>query len=181
MKRREFIALVGGAAVVGPRGAWGQQAMPVIGFLNAASSDGYAERLRGFRQGLKDTGFVENENVSVEYRWAENQADRLPAMATELVHRRVAVIAATGGNAAVEAAKAATTTIPVLFVTPDDPVKLGLVTSMARPTGNLTGINFVSTELNAKRLELLRDLVPAIKQVAVLWNPREPSSEIRLN
>jgi putative ABC transport system substrate-binding protein len=180
MRRREFLGVLGGAATW-PVAAWAQQAVPVIGFLNAASSDGYAERLRGFRQGLKDTGFVENENVAVEYRWAESQADRLPAMATELVHRRVAVIAATGGNAAVEAAKAATTTIPVLFVTPDDPVKLGLVTSMARPNGNLTGINFVSTELNAKRLELLRDLVPAITRVAVLWNPREPSSEIRLN
>src|SRR5436190_18848139 len=138
--------------------------MPVIGFLNAASSDGYAERLRGFRQGLRDVGFVENENVAVEYRWAENQPDRLPAMATELVRRRLAVIAATGGNAAVDAAKAATTTIPTLFVTPDDPVKLGLVPSMARPSDNLTGINFRGTELNAKRPHFLRDPVPAVQQ-----------------
>jgi putative ABC transport system substrate-binding protein len=181
MKRREFIAGLGGAAVW-PVSTLGQPAsMPVIGFLNAASSDGYAERLRGFRQGLRDVGFVENENVAVEYRWAENQSDRLPSMATELVRRRVAVIAATGGNAAVAAAKAATTTIPILFVTPDDPVKLGLVTSMAKPNGNLTGINFLGTELNAKRLELLRDLVPAVTQVAVLWNPAEPTSHIRLN
>jgi putative ABC transport system substrate-binding protein len=181
MRRREFIGLVGGAAAAWPLAALGQQAMPVIGFLNAASSDSYAERLRGFRQGLKDTGFVENENVAVEYRWAENQTDRLSAMATELVRRRVAAIAATGGNAAVDAAKAATTTIPILFVTPDDPVKLGLVTSMARPNSNLTGINFLGTELNAKRLELLREIVPGVTRVAVLWNPAELSSEIRIN
>jgi putative tryptophan/tyrosine transport system substrate-binding protein len=181
MRRREFLGVVGGAAVAWPLAAWAQQAVPVIGFLNAASSDGYAERLRGFRQGLKDTGFVENENVAVEYRWAENQTDRLSAMATELVRRRVAAIAATGGNAAVDAAKAATTTIPILFVTPDDPVKLGLVTSMARPNSNLTGINFLGTELNAKRLELLREIVPGVTRVAVLWNPAELSSEIRIN
>jgi putative tryptophan/tyrosine transport system substrate-binding protein len=179
--RRQFITLLVGAAAAWPLAAWGQQAVPVVGFLNAASSDGYAERLRGFRQGLKDMGFVENENVAVEYRWAENQPDRLSGMATEFVRRKVAVIAATGGNAAVDAAKAATRTIPILFVTPDDPVKLGLVTSMARPNGNLTGINFLGTELNAKRLELLRDMVPAITRVAVLWNPAEPSSEIRMN
>ena len=181
MRRRKFLGVLGGAAAAWPFVAFGQQAMPVVGFLNAASSDGYAERLRGFRQGLKDTGFVENENVAIEYRWAENQPGRLPAMADELVRRRVAVVAATGGNAAVEAARAATTSIPVLFVTPDDPVKLGLVTSMARPTGNLTGINFVSTELNAKRLELLRDLVPGVTRVAVLWNPAGATSEFRLN
>src|SRR6478609_2419685 len=180
MRRREFL---GGrrSAATWPLAAWGQQVMPVIGFLNATSSDGYAERLRGFRQGLRDVGFVENENVAVEYRWAENQPDRLPAMATELVRRRVAVIAATGGNAAVDAAKAATTTIPILFVTPDDPVKLGLVTSMARPNSNLTGINFLGTELNAKRLELLREIVPGVTRLAVLWNPAELSSEIRIN
>jgi putative ABC transport system substrate-binding protein len=181
MRRRTFLGVLGGAAAAWPFAAFGQQAMPVVGFLNAASSDGYAERLRGFRQGLKDTGFVENENVAIEYRWAENEPGRLPAMANDLVRRRVAVMAATGGNAAVDAAKAATTTIPVLFVTPDDPVKLGMVTSMARPTGNLTGINFLGTELNAKRLELLRDLVPGVTRVAVLWNPAGPSSETRMN
>lgn len=181
MRRREFLATAG-AATVWPVATWAQPAsIPVIGFLNAASPDGYAERLRGFRQGLKDTRFVENENVAVEYRWAENETDRLQAMATELVRRQVAVIVATGGNSAVDAAKAATATIPILFVTPDDPLKLGYVTSMARPNGNLTGINFLGTELNAKRLELLLDLVPTIKRVAVLWNPAGSASEIRLN
>ena len=181
MRRREFLAIAGVAAGWSATAQGQSAAMPVIGFLNAASSDGYAERLRGFRQGLKDVGFVENENVTVEYRWAENQTDRLQAMATELVRRRAAVIAATGGNSAVDAAKDATTTIPILFVTPDDPVKLGYVTSMARPNGNLTGINFLGTELNAKRLELLLELVPAAKRVAVLWNPVGSASEIRLN
>jgi ABC-type uncharacterized transport system substrate-binding protein len=180
MQRRAFLAGLSSTALLAPFAAHGQQA-PVVGFLNATSPDGYAERLRGFRQGLKSAGFVENENVSVEYRWAENQPERLPAMAADLVRRRVAVIAATGGNAAVDAAKAATTTIPVLFVTPDDPVKLGLVKSMARPDGNLTGINFLGTELGAKRLELLREMVPAMTRVAVLWNPTEPSSNVRMN
>jgi putative tryptophan/tyrosine transport system substrate-binding protein len=181
LRRREFLGLGAGAAAAWPVTAWGEHASPTIGFLNAASSDSYAERLRGFRQGLKETGFVENENVAVEYRWADNQNARLEAMATELVRRRVALIAATGGNAAVQAAKSATTTIPIVFVTPDDPVKLGLVTSMARPNGNLTGVNFVGTELGAKRLELLREIVPATSRVAVIWNPAEPSSEIRMN
>jgi putative ABC transport system substrate-binding protein len=181
MRRREFITLLGGAAAW-PLAARAQQAaMPVIGFLNAASPDGYAERLRGFRQGLKDEGFGEGENVWVEYRWAENQINRLPTMANELVRRQVSVIVATGGNAAPTAAKAATTTIPILFVTPDDPVALGLVASLARPGGHLTGINFLGSELGPKRLELLCDLVRARIRVAVLYNPASPASEPRLS
>ena len=178
--RRELITLLGGAAA-GTLAARAQQPMPVIGFLNAASSDGYAERMRGFHQGLKDEGFVEGENVTIEYRWADNQIDRVPTMAADLVRRQLGVIVAAGGNAAPDAAKAATTTIPILFITPDDPVKLGYVTSLARPSGNLTGITFLGSELGAKRLELLHDMIPATTRVAVLFNPATPASESRLS
>ena len=148
-----------------------QTSLPVIGFLNPASPEGWsADRLRGFRQGLKETGFVEGENVAIDYRWANNQLDRLPALAGELARRKVAVIVTTAPPSA-SAAKAATTAIPIVFVLAEDPVRLGLVASLARPDGNLTGVNFLSAELAAKRLELLREAVVGATRVAVLVNP----------
>ncbi len=172
MRRREFLGVLGGAATALPLTARAQQpALPVIGFLGATSPDQNAGNLRTFRQALKENGYVEGENVAIAYRFAENQLDRLPALAAELVRQRVVVIASIEGIPVALAAKTATTTIPIVFTVSDDPVRLGLVASIARPGGNLTGINFVSTELVAKRLELLRELLPAAARVAVLVNP----------
>ena len=175
MRRREFITLVGGSAAW-PLVARAQQpAMPIVGFLDSRSPDALVDRLRAFRQGLKDTGYVEGENVTIIYRWADNQLDRLPVLAAELVHRPVTVIASSGGLPPALAAKATTTTIPIAFLSADDPVRRGLVASLARPGGNLTGINFLNNELGTKQLELLRELVPTTARVALLLNPANPT------
>jgi putative ABC transport system substrate-binding protein len=172
--RRQFISLVSGAAAL-PLAAHAQQpTTPVIGFLDSRPADAMLDRLRAVRQGLKDTGYVEGENVAILHRFADNQVDRLPELAADLVRRQVAVIIATGVGVFV--AKAATATIPIVFVTAEDPVRLGLVASIARPGGNLTGVNLFNTEVVAKRLDLLRELVPRAARIAVLVNPNDVES-----
>jgi putative ABC transport system substrate-binding protein len=180
MRRREFITLIGGAAAAWPFAVRAQQpAMPVIGFLDPRTPKAITDRLRGFRQGLKEAGFVEGENVAIVYRYAEYQLERLPGLAVDLVRRQVGMLVTSGGPATF-AVKAATATTPNVFVLGDDPVRLGLVTSLARPGGNLTGINILGEELVTKRLEFLRTLVPAATRISVLVNQAEPSTENQL-
>ena len=169
MKRREFMTLVGGAAAGWPLPVYAQQQrLPVVGFLDSRSAESIGNRLRGFRRGLEEDGYIEGRTVGIEYRWAENQRDRLPDLVADLVRRRVDVIVASGGLPGVIAAKAATTTIPIVFLAGQDPVRVGLVSSLARPGGNLTGINFFNTELSAKQFELLHEILPKAKRVAVI-------------
>jgi len=180
MDRRTFVrAVAGGLLLAAPRIARAQQPMmPVIGFIRRTAAEGSAPLVSAFRQGLNEAGFIEGQNIAIEYRWAEGQTDRLPALAAELVRRQVAVIAAGGYEASI-AAKAATATIPIVFSTGDDPVKLGIVASLNRPGGNVTGVNFANTDLAVKRLELLRELVPKVATIGFFWTP-SPSGELNL-
>jgi putative tryptophan/tyrosine transport system substrate-binding protein len=175
MRRREFIKIAGGAALWPVTTHAQQSSIPVIGFVSSASSDEYAIRLRAFRQGLKETGYDEGKNVTIEYRWAESEYNRLPPLVGELVNRQVAVIVAGGGTPSALAAKAATATIPIVFSIAVDPVKVGLVASLNRPGGNLTGVTNLNVEVGPKRLELLREVLPSVTAIGVLVNPANPA------
>jgi putative tryptophan/tyrosine transport system substrate-binding protein len=176
MRRRDFITRLGGAAFVWPFAARAQQpAIPVVGFLSTASPDSYAIRLRAFRQGLKDAGYVEGQNVTIEYRWAEGQNDRLPALAADLVHHQVDAIVAGGGTPSAVAAKSATAAIPIVFEVATDPVKIGFVARLDKPGGNLTGVANLNVEIGPKRLELMHELLPSVTVFAVLVNPANPA------
>ena len=179
MRRREFITLVGGATAW-PLMAGAQPAPPIIGFLGAPSSASYVQNVAAIYQGLKEAGYVEGTNVTIEYRWADGQYDRLPALASELVENRVVVIVAIGGAPSTVAAKNATSTIPIVFLMTADPVQLGLVASLNRPGGNITGIAILGVALEAKRLEILHELVPTAKIIGVLVNPTNPQTETQI-
>ena len=176
MRRRDFVIGIGGSAAAWPLAARAQQpAMPVIGFLNSASANRYEQFVEAFRRGLGETGFIEGQNIAIEFRWAEGQYDRLPALAADLIRNRVAVIVATGGPVSGQAAKAATTTIPIVFISGADPVQEGLVASLNRPGGNATGVNVLLPAMESKRLGLLREMAPNAAVIGVLLNPALPT------
>jgi putative ABC transport system substrate-binding protein len=179
MRRREFITLLGGAAAW-PLAARAQQPLPVVGYLGTETPEVFASRLKAFRQGLGETGYVEGRNVAIEYRWAESRNDRLPALAAELVARKVNVIVAPGATPAARAAKVSTTTIPIVFAIGNDPVQMGLVTSLNRPGSNITGVTTLGGEIGPKRLELLHEMVPAATVIALLVNPTNPAAETQV-
>ena len=182
MLRRDVIALIGGAAVAWPLAARAQQsAIPVIGFLSGGSPNAYASRVAAFRKGLNESGYINGQDVAIEFRWAQGQYDRLPVFAADLVRQKVAVIVSSGGDVAALSAKAATSSIPIVTVSGSDPVKAGLVVSFNRPGGNVTGASFVATELETKRLQILHEVVPTAAVIGILINPTNPAAESRSN